>query len=114
MEPNDIFSKCSLMLLEPDNITRQYIDKYFAENHVFVKPEIEISNIDFLIEFAKIGLGVTAVIKEFAEKELKEGELIEIEVNPKIPKRTIGIVSHKKIPLSIAAHTFLSFIEEKI
>jgi len=114
IKPNEVFSKCSFMLLESDNIARRYIDAYFLKNDILVKPEIEVSNMDLLIEFAKIGLGVTVVIKDFIGKELSEGSLIEIPVTPQISKRTIGIISHKKIPLSIAAQTFLSFIEAKI
>lgn len=106
---NEAFEKYNLMLLEPGNITRKYIDKYFQVNNITVKPEIEISSMDFLIEFAKIGLGITVVIRDFIRKELEAGELVEIPINPSIPKRTIGIVSHKKIPLSIAAQTFVDF-----
>ncbi|AJA47459.1 HTH-type transcriptional regulator CbbR [Clostridium pasteurianum DSM 525 = ATCC 6013] len=106
---HEILEKYNLMLLEPGNITRKYIDKYFFDNNIIVKPEIEISSMDFLIEFAKIGLGITVVIKNFIEKELQSGELVEIPVKVPIPERTIGIVSNKKIPLSIAAQTFVEF-----
>lgn len=111
VEPNDIFSKCAFMLLESDNITRQYIDHFFIENNVFIKPEIEINNMDFLIEFAKIGLGITVVIKSFIENELTEGRLIEIPVSPSIPSRTVGIIYDKNKSLSIAAQTFLSYFK---
>lgn len=107
------FEKYPLMLLEPGNITRRYIDKYFSDNNIHVKPEIEISSMDFLIEFAKIGLGITVVIKNFVREELENGELVEIKVNPPIPKRTVGIVSNKKIPLSIAAQSFIDFFLNK-
>lgn len=112
--PNDIFSKGSFMLLEPGNITRNYIDKYFSINDISIKPEIEISNMEFLIEFAKIGMGVTVVVKDFIKEELESGELVEISVKPKIKKRNIGIVYSKKIPLSIAAKTFIDYLNENI
>lgn len=108
-EPNDIFHKCKFMLLESDNITRQYIDQFFIENNIFIKPEIEINTMDFIIEFAKIGLGITVVIKSFIEKELEEGRLIEIPVSPPIPPREVGIIHDKNKPLSIAAETFISY-----
>lgn len=110
-EPNEIFTKCPFMMMEPDNITRQYIDRFFEENGIVVKPEIEINNMDFLIEFAKIGLGVTVVIKNFIEAELAAGELVSIPVSPSIPPRTVGIIRNKKTSLSIAAETFLSYLQ---
>jgi len=114
ISPNDIFTKCSFMLLESKNITRQYIDQYFIENNLFIKPEVEINNMDFLIQFAKIGLGVSAVIKNFIEKEIREGSLVEIPVLPSIPSRSIGIIFSKKSSLSIAAQAFLSYYKTAI
>jgi DNA-binding transcriptional LysR family regulator len=111
-EPNDIFAKGTFMLLETDNITRQYMDQFFIENNLLIKPEIEINTMDFLIEFAKIGLGISVVIKSFIEKELAEASLIEIPVSPSIPARTVGIVYDKNKPLSIATQTFLSYFKE--
>jgi DNA-binding transcriptional LysR family regulator len=107
---NDIFSSATFMLMESGNISRGYIDKYFQNNHIQIKPEIEVSNMDLLIEFAKIGLGVTAVIKNFIRNELEEGKLVEIPIMPPIPKRHIGVVYHKNIPLSVAAETFLKYL----
>ena len=107
---NDIFSVGTLMLLEKDNVTRKYVESYFASNNIIVKPEIEISNLDLLAEFAKIGLGVAAVIREFVKAELEEGSLVEIPITPPIPKRNIGMLYHKNIPLSLAAETFLKYL----
>lgn len=111
VEPNEIFSKGIFMLLESDNITRQYIDQFFIENNICIQPEIEINTMDFLIEFAKIGLGITVVIKSFITAELTEGRLIEIPVSPAIPSRTVGIIYDKNKSLSIAAQTFLSYFK---
>lgn len=106
----DIFAAGTLMLLEPGNIARKYTERYFASNNISVKPEIEISNMDLLVEFAKIGMGVTVVIKDFIRKELQEGSLVEIPMNPAIPKRNVGVIYHKDIPLPLAAETFLEYL----
>lgn len=99
-----------LMMLEKDNVTRSYIDEYLAENKVVLQPEIEIGSLDFLIEFARIGLGVALVIRNFIEEELRQGLLNEVNVTPAIPPRKIGIVMPKNLPLSIAAKTFIDSI----
>lgn len=112
--PNDIFTNCTFMLLEPNNITRQYINHYLQENDFFIQPELEISNMDFLITFAKIGLGVSAVIKNFIETELNEGSLVEIPVSPPIPTRSVGIIFPKRNTLSIAAQAFLTYYQSAI
>ena len=70
-----------------------------ADRQVVLQPEIEIGSIDFLVEFAKIGLGVALVIKNFVMEELRRGRLFEVPVLPRIPPRTIGIVTPKNLEL---------------
>ena len=99
-----------LMTLEKDNITRAYIDAYLEENNVTLQPEIEVSSLEFLVEFARIGLGVAAVIGNFVQEELRKGLLCKVPVTPAIPTRKIGVVTPKNLPLSIAAETFIDVI----
>jgi len=99
-----------LMTLEKDNVTRSYIDDYLAKHQVVLQPEIEIGSLEFLVEFARIGLGVALVIRNFITEELSQGLLREIHVTPAMPSRKIGIVMPGNLPLSIAAGTFIDFI----
>ena len=47
---------------------------------------------DLLIDFAKIGLGVACVVKQFVKKELDQGAIVEIPLSNPIHTRTIGFV----------------------
>ena len=47
---------------------------------------------DLLIDFAKIGLGIACVIREFVEEDLKAGTLLELPVPFPIASREIGFV----------------------
>ena len=67
---------------------------------------------DLLIEFAKIGLGIGSVIKEFVNTELTDGHLTQIPLNPPIPKRTVGFV-HYPNRSSSALNSFLAFAAEQ-
>ena len=58
---NDLFNKGSFMLLEKGNVTRNHIDNYFNSLNISITPEIEASNMDFLIECAKMNLGITSI-----------------------------------------------------
>lgn len=104
----------SIMLMEEDNVSRKYIDRYMLLNNISVKPEIETGNMDILIEFAKLGLGITVLIKEFITRELECGELIEIPVTPPIPARSAGIVYKKNMPPSMAAKTFMNHLTDSL
>jgi len=85
-----LFEKATLMLLDEKNITRLFIDRYFNENGIKTGQILEVSNMDLLIDFAKTGLGVACVIKEFVKEELAEGSLIQIDLEVPIKTREVG------------------------
>ena len=58
IESDQILQNSTLMLLDKENMTRQYIDDYFQDNHIVIQDTIEVSNMDLVIEMSKISLGV--------------------------------------------------------
>ncbi|MBR4168759.1 MAG: LysR family transcriptional regulator [Lachnospiraceae bacterium] len=107
---HDIIAQSTLLLLNKENITRQYIDHYFFENRVKINHVIEATSLDLLIEFAKIGLGLGCVIKEFVLKELASKQLIQIPLKNPIPKRSIGFVYPNGTMPSTASAGFVDYI----
>ncbi len=89
-EDADILERGNIMLLSKDNMSRIHVDEYFREHNIVPRRMLDISSMDLLIEFAKIGLGVAAVIKEFVLSELKDGTLIELPLKVDVPKRIAG------------------------
>jgi DNA-binding transcriptional LysR family regulator len=108
--PLEQLGRYPLLMLEAKNRSRLYIDDYFKANHLSFTPEIEISSMDILIEYAKIGLGIATVIKNFVSEELAQGILKEIPLSPAIPQRKIGIAMKKDIPVSLASQSFIAFL----
>lgn len=109
---NDIFTTGSFMFLENPNATRKFIDTYFANQNLSIIPDIEASNMDFLIECAKIGLGITSVIKEFLYEDLENKNLVELPLKVPIPPRYIGVIYKNYSNLSIAAKTLIEFLQK--
>ena len=97
MSTRDILEKSNLMLLEKQNISRMHIDKYMYNNDINPGQILEINNMDLLIDFAAIGMGVSAVVKEFATKELKSKKVIELPLKPPVPTRTIGFAMKRNM-----------------
>lgn len=100
-------SNLPLILLERASNSRRYVEKYFNINGLKLKPEIELGSHDLLLEFAKIKLGISCVIKEFSQGYLESGELTELKLQKPIPKRQIGIAFLKGVSLSSPAEEFL-------
>ncbi|WP_160684571.1 LysR family transcriptional regulator [Clostridium sp. C2-6-12] len=108
----DVFSKGSFMFLEKPNATREFLDNYFTKNDLNIIPDIEASNMDFLIECAKMGLGITSVVKEFLHQDLENKTLVEIPLETSIPPRYIGGIYKNSSSLSIAAKTLIDFLKK--
>lgn len=108
----NIFNEGSFMFLEKPNITRLHIDNYFISQGLNIKPEIEASNMDFLLECAKIGLGITSIIKAFCLNDLQSNTLQEIPLEVPIPPRSIGVVFKNFSGLSIASKTLIEFLQK--
>ncbi len=54
--------------------------KLFRANSIKIEHEIETGSMDFLVEFARIGIEVSCVIKEFVKEELERNKLHQIPV----------------------------------
>lgn len=111
VDKNHILQSATLMLLDKNNMIRQYIDSYLQEHHIQVQDSIHISDLDLLIEFAKIGVGVACVIRSFVENELKNGALIEIPLEAPIPKREVGFVYKKQLRPAKPLEQFIQFYQ---
>ena len=106
---NRILQNSTIMLLDKNNMTRQYIDDYLQENHIVVQDSIDISSMDLLIEFAKISVGVACVIREFVKQELADGSLVEIPLGFPIHKREVGFAYKKSMKPSKSLELFVDF-----
>lgn len=100
-----------LIALDSRSKTRQYVESYFLSKGINFQPDIELGSHDLILEFAKIGLGVACVIREFSRKFLEEGSLIELTLAENIPKRGIGICTLKGMTLSPASQKFLEYLQ---
>ncbi len=89
---DEIFGYANIMLLDKDNISRQHINVYYAKNGIIPWHILEVNEMDLLIEFAKMGIGVSCVVKQFVEQELESGTLVEIELSEPVPPREIGFL----------------------
>lgn len=103
-------SNYPLLLLEDMSNTRKQLDRFAAENGIFFKPIIELASYDLLIQFAKINLGLTFIIREFDNSAIDGKNIFEIPVTPELPQRYVGLVMLKNSSLSFAARRFVEML----
>ena len=105
----DIISHSTLMLLDKENITRQYMEKYLVKEEITAAQTIEITSMDLLIDFAKIDLGIACVIEVFVQEELDTGKLISLPLPVSVPSRKVGFAYLKNQTCSATAEKFSDF-----
>ena len=84
-----------LILQTKGSNTRIFLDNFAKEKNVILKPNIELASYSLVVDFAKIGLGIGYVTKDYIVDEIKNEELFVLSLKEKIPSRYIGIVLSK-------------------
>ena len=107
-----LFQTATVMLMDDKNVSRHYIDMYIRENQLDFKQVIALNTMDLLIDFAKIDMGISCVIRSFVEKDLENGSLVQIDIAPPIPRRKIGFMYHAN-NCSKSLESFISFLEKE-
>lgn len=102
-----------IISLEKNTSTRRYVDDFLQENKVEMHPEFELATSDMIVQFALKNLGVGCVMKEFAKEYLEDGSLFELQMEKKMPKRQICVVTEEKAPISAAAGKLLQMLQNK-
>ncbi|MCZ8521563.1 MULTISPECIES: LysR family transcriptional regulator [Paenibacillus] len=97
-----------LILLEQGTSTRQHLDRYAAAQGLTLQPELELGSMDLLLQFARIGMGIACVVREFAQEEMQREGLVELPLAVPIPPREVGLVTLQGVPLSAAAREFMA------
>lgn len=97
-----------LIMLEQASNSRRMVDRHFLENGVVLRPEIELGAHDLMIDYARIGLGIACVTREFVR--YSDEELFEVRLAQRIPRRSIAVCYRENIPLSAAAKRFISLL----
>ncbi|SDW46632.1 LysR family transcriptional regulator [Paenibacillus sp. CF384] len=101
-----------LILFSRNSRARMAITELFQNYGYTLRPEIEVGSVDLLIEFAKRGLGISYVTREFVKKELEEGSLFEIKLDVLLPPSQVGIMIMRNMPLSITATRFIEYFDK--
>lgn len=104
--------KLPIICLEQNTSTRRYVDEFLQKNQVVLNPEFELATSDMIVRFTIRNLGVGCVVKDFAEKAIESGQLIELSFTKEIPERYICIVTSKQNPISKAAKKLLSMLNK--
>ena len=99
--------------LTAETITRRFLNEYFEKNGLTFAPDMELATTDMILPAVRHNLGLGFIPAEFADAELKSGQVFEIKIKEKLPERNIVLIYDMEYPQSIAAKEFQKFLKEK-
>ena len=97
-------------LLLPKSNNRFFINNFFKEHNVNLKPKIEFDSYNLIYEFTKYGFGIGYLTKEYIQKEISNEELFVLNVYPKFPSRFIGLATSKDHTPNFSTKKFIEMI----
>lgn len=106
----NILENSNLMVLEEANVTRTHVDEYLRSQGISCSQVLEINNMDLLIDFAAIGMGVASVVREFAHEQLSSGVITELPLDTPIPSRSVGFAYSGMKNQSTAMKKFMEWV----
>ncbi|MBP5242712.1 MAG: LysR family transcriptional regulator, partial [Clostridia bacterium] len=100
--------KYPLLLMDTSTVSRRAITNFARSLGIDFKPVIEVSSWDLMKRLAKNGMGIGCIPREYAQRELLEKQsLFEINTEPSLPVRSVGVALPKGVPISYALREFL-------
>lgn len=100
-----------LIFLEKNSNSRRYVENFLKDKGLQISPAFELGSHDLLLEFAKINIGISCVVKEFSMDYLDSGILYEVNLEEEVPRRSIGICYLKDVQISQAARRFVKMVK---
>lgn len=97
-----------LIMIEENTVARRALTAFAETVGVKLNADIEVENWDLMIKFARKGMGIGCVPREYAAKYLESGELFELATNPALPVRGVGIALPKFVPVSFVVKQFMN------
>lgn len=97
-----------LLMIENNTVARRALANYTQTLGIRLNPDIEVENWDLMLKFASNGMGIGCVPREYAKPFLDSGELFEVQVEPSLPVRGVGIALPKNVPVQYALKQFIA------
>ena len=109
---NDLVTNFPIITQKEPSNTRTFLNSLMIKNDIDFHPKFDIVSYSLVKDFAKIGMGISYITKEFAKEELENKTLIEIPIKETIPSRKLGIVLPKNTISNFATEKLIELIKK--
>ena len=97
-----------IMMLDRNSTTSEFLHSLFLQHQLELIPEVELSSNDFLIDLARIGLGIAFIPDYCLTRESKD--LFILKTKEKMPTRQMVVSVNTTLPVSASTEEFLKLL----
>lgn len=101
-----------LLLMESKMVSRESFDRFCQSLGIKLIPTIEVDSWGFMKRLVVDGMGIGCIPREYALNKLNDGSLIELNVTPALPSRSVGMALPKNGSMSFALKAFISLLRK--
>ncbi len=105
--------KYPLILMDKNTVARRALDNFLGAHGAELQPSIEVGSWDLMKRLVARGMGLGVIPREYAARQLSEGEMFEVATDPALPARSVGMLLPKNAPVSYALHCFIEYFNKE-
>lgn len=103
--------KYPLLLMEPNTVFRTSFDQYANNLGLQLQPTIEVDSWGFMKKLVADGMGIGCIPREYAQNRMQQGLYFELDVEPLLPARSVGLALPKNASISYALRAFVNLFK---
>jgi len=104
--------KYPLIMMDKHTVARRALDNFLGAHGVDLQPSIEVGSWDLMKRLVIRGMGIGIIPREYAMDGLDADDLYEVQTDPALPTRSVGMLLPKNTHVSYALHSFLEFVKK--
>ncbi len=105
--------KYPLLLMEAHTVFRTSFNHYTENLGIKLQPAIEVDSWGFMKKLVAEGMGIGCLPREYAQNKVALGTIFELDVEPLLPTRSVGIALPKNASVSYALRAFVNLFKPK-
>jgi len=106
--------KYPLITLDKDTVATKSLNRFLSSVGIELNSSIEIGSWELMKRLVEQGMGIGVIPREYALAELADGRLKEIQTDPALAVRSVGMVLPKRTTASYALRMFIELFGFKI
>ncbi len=105
--------KYPLLLMEAHTVARSSLEHYSKSHGVTLAPAVEVDSWGFMKRLVVDGMGIGCIPREYSMNKLTDGSLFEIELEPAMPARSVGLALRKNVNMTFSLRAFVNLFQRK-